>query len=240
MEGIPPEDLKDHEKQKNGNRSDSDDDEPTAKKLKPETGLPPQLMMPNMVPGMGQFPMGPMAMVNPYLPMLPPHMMGAPPRPLFPAAATSAMSAQAKPTFPAYSNATISAPPTTNLGNLGSSNSSNNSDSKSSKDTSNSTNTNSNDNTQKPSTVPSTGTASKIMHPSEDVSLEEMRARRPHYKISKQIVVSSPQSSASISATNTPTSIASSIAHKYNESKLVAAQEVFQHVNMTIFLLFLN
>lgn len=36
MEGIPPEDLKDHERQKNGNRSESDDDEPTSKKLKPE------------------------------------------------------------------------------------------------------------------------------------------------------------------------------------------------------------
>lgn len=32
MDGIPAEDLRDHEKQKNGGKSDSDDDEPAAKK----------------------------------------------------------------------------------------------------------------------------------------------------------------------------------------------------------------
>lgn len=62
MEGIPAEDLKNHERQKNGNKSDSDDDEPTNKKhkLDPQiamtTGMPPQMMMPNMVPNMAQFP----------------------------------------------------------------------------------------------------------------------------------------------------------------------------------------
>lgn len=62
MEGIPADDLKNHERQKNGNKSDSDDDEPTNKKhkLDPQvgmtTGLPPQMMMPNMVPNMAQFP----------------------------------------------------------------------------------------------------------------------------------------------------------------------------------------
>lgn len=34
MEGIPQEDLRDHEKQKNGNRSESDDDDPPTKKPK--------------------------------------------------------------------------------------------------------------------------------------------------------------------------------------------------------------
>lgn len=59
MEGIPAQDLKDHEKQKNGNKSESDDDEPSAKKNKMEpTAMPPQMMMPNMVhPNMAQFPM---------------------------------------------------------------------------------------------------------------------------------------------------------------------------------------
>jgi len=32
MDGIPAEDLRDHERQKNGGKSDSDDDEPAAKK----------------------------------------------------------------------------------------------------------------------------------------------------------------------------------------------------------------
>jgi hypothetical protein len=36
MEGIPANDLKEHEKQKNGNKSDSEDDEPANKKAKPE------------------------------------------------------------------------------------------------------------------------------------------------------------------------------------------------------------
>lgn len=124
-----------------------------------------------------------------------PHMMAQ--RPLFPAAvATSAMSQQ-KPTFPAYSNATISAPPT-----VGASSTSTTSDA------------------QKPPTIPqSAGTASKIMHPPEDVSLEELRARKPRYKQSLQ-ATASPHSSAS----STPTSAASS---KANESKMVqAAQEV--------------
>lgn len=69
MEGIPAQDLKDHEKQKNGGggggggaaKSDSDDDEPSAKKNKLEPAaaaqMPPQMMMPNMMPNMAQFPM---------------------------------------------------------------------------------------------------------------------------------------------------------------------------------------
>lgn len=64
MEGIPAQDLKDHEKQKNGNKSESDEDEPSAKKNKIEPAvvaaatMQPQMMMPNMVhPNMAQFPM---------------------------------------------------------------------------------------------------------------------------------------------------------------------------------------
>lgn len=62
MEGIPAQDLKDHEKQRNGNKSESEDDEPTAKKNKLEpaaaSAMPPQMMMQNMVhTNMTQFPM---------------------------------------------------------------------------------------------------------------------------------------------------------------------------------------
>lgn len=32
-----------------------------------------------------------------------------------------------------------------------------------------------------PTSIPPTGTTSKIMHPSEDLSLEEIRARKPKY-----------------------------------------------------------
>jgi hypothetical protein len=83
MEGIPAQDLKDHERQKsgNGNKAESDD---------------------NMVhPGMAaQFPM----MMPSHFQMMPgiqmmPHMM---PRPIFPSAVASSAAPQ-KPTFPAYS-----------------------------------------------------------------------------------------------------------------------------------------
>ncbi|XP_011192459.2 BUB3-interacting and GLEBS motif-containing protein ZNF207 isoform X1 [Zeugodacus cucurbitae] len=188
MDGIPTEDVREHERQKNGGKSDSDDDEPAAKKKVeiPLTAPPPMMMPPNMMPPMmGQFaPMGmmanmpPMAPMPPFLgpggiPMMPPHMM--PPRPLFPAAMAATTSAAAvhapvvpqKPTFPAYSNATISAPPTTN----------------------NPIATGSGTappETPKTSVVPVAGNSgsitSKIMHPPEDLSLEELRARKPKYQ----------------------------------------------------------
>jgi hypothetical protein len=93
----------------------------------------------------------------PGIPMMP-HMM---PRPIFPTAVASSAPPQ-KPTFPAY---TISAPPT-----VGSSNT---------------TSTSSSDN-QRPiasSSATQSGTQSiKIMHPAEDLSLEEIRARKQQYK----------------------------------------------------------
>jgi hypothetical protein len=174
MDGIPPEDLKEHERQKTGGRSDSDDDEPASKRAKPEVNLgvqpQPAMMMPNMMPPhmMGQYghmpmmtPMGPMPpyMANPQQMQMMQQMMGGPPRPLFPAAAAvSSVPTQPKPTFPAYSNATISAPPTTN-------NPSNNGTIEA----------------PKSAMIATTGTTSKIMHPPEDVSLEELRARRSKY-----------------------------------------------------------
>uniref|UniRef100_W8BSH4 Zinc finger protein 207 n=1 Tax=Ceratitis capitata TaxID=7213 RepID=W8BSH4_CERCA len=185
MDGIPAEDVREHERQKNGGKSDSDDDEPAAKKKVeiPLSAPPPMMMPPNMMPPMmGQFaPMGmmtnmpPMAPMPPFLgpggiPMMPPHML--PPRPLFPAMATTSAAAvnpaivPQKPTFPAYSNATISAPPTTNNPSA----------------TGNSAPP---EGSKLPPSVPTgnaTGITSKIMHPPEDLSLEELRARKPKYQ----------------------------------------------------------
>lgn len=85
-------------------------------------GIPPQpMMMPNMMPphmmaqfapmpphmnmmGMGFMPPG---MMPGMMPPQPHQMLGAPPRPLFPAAASTASQhhlaqSQSKPTFPAY------------------------------------------------------------------------------------------------------------------------------------------
>ncbi|XP_036226965.1 BUB3-interacting and GLEBS motif-containing protein ZNF207 isoform X3 [Bactrocera oleae] len=188
MDGIPTEDVREHERQKNGGKSDSDDDEPAVKKKVeiPLTAPPPMMIPPSMMqPMIGQFaPMGlmsnmpPMAPMPPFLgpggiPMMPPHMM--PPRPLFPAAMAATTSAAAihapvvpqKPTFPAYSNATISAPPTTN----------------------NQSATGSSavlpEAPKAPAVLPAGNSGSytsKIMHPPEDLSLEELRARKPKYQ----------------------------------------------------------
>ncbi|XP_055550270.1 BUB3-interacting and GLEBS motif-containing protein ZNF207 isoform X2 [Wyeomyia smithii] len=175
MEGIPPEDIREHEKQKNGGgggRSDSDDDEPAVKKTKPDVPVSQGLMMQNMMPPhMQPYGMNPMMatmghmpyMVPPGMPMMPP-MLGGHPRPLFPAAASSttmaANPAINKATFPAYS-ATISAPPTTNTANAASAASG--------------------DASKSSTVIPATGTTSKIVHPPEDLSLEEIRARKPQY-----------------------------------------------------------
>jgi hypothetical protein len=144
---------------------------------------------------------------------MPQHMMGQ--RPLFPAGAVPQMGQQ-KPTFPAYSNisnATISAPPTTNLGNSASTGSQSSSDN------------------QKPPTIPqNTGTASKIMHPPEDISLEEMRARRPQYRVNRATSSSATVTSSASIATSMASSLTADVVaaiNKANESKMVAAaQEV--------------
>lgn len=80
MEGIPPNDLKEHERQRSGGGRDSgsEDDEPAPKKTKPEGLLgtaPGPLpsaagMMTGMMPPM---PMGPMGQFPPHMPH---HMMG--------------------------------------------------------------------------------------------------------------------------------------------------------------------
>ncbi|XP_031623250.1 BUB3-interacting and GLEBS motif-containing protein ZNF207-like isoform X2 [Contarinia nasturtii] len=172
MDGIPAEDLKEHERQKTGNtKSESDDDEPSNKRTKTDANnlmQQPNMMMANMMPPhmMAQFGMGMPMMPQQFamgMQMMPHQMMQ--PRPLFPAATSSVGQhpMAPKPTFPAYS-ATISAPPTTN-NTAGASNAS----------------------TQEPSkpptaaVAPTSGITSKIMHPPEDLSLEEFRARKPKY-----------------------------------------------------------
>ncbi|CAH0715775.1 unnamed protein product, partial [Brenthis ino] len=173
MEGIPPEDVKEHEKQKTGGGkgSDSDDDEPAAKKKATPAllGPGPSTVTPGILPTpMGPVPPGmyhaPMQM-NPMMQhfMQAPRMMMPGMRPLFPAASVPT-SQPSKPTFPAYSNATISAPPTTS-----------------------SSDPKENGDVKPPAAnacplVTATGAGSKIIHPPEDVSLEEIRARNIKYR----------------------------------------------------------
>ncbi|KAH8377377.1 hypothetical protein KR093_005170 [Drosophila rubida] len=206
MDGIPAEDLRDHERQKNGGKSDSEDDEPAAKKKVeyPMSVPPPMMMPPNMMPPhmLGQYGMGMMQHMPPLppypMPMMP-HMM--PPRPIFPAMATTSAAAAAaavhqhqqhaaamahqKPTFPAYSNATISAPPTTNNAGVGGSGAASNAAPLAAPDP--------HQQGRLPNAANASGNAAggggvvaavstKIMHPAEDASLEELRARQPKYQ----------------------------------------------------------
>ncbi|XP_059058641.1 BUB3-interacting and GLEBS motif-containing protein ZNF207 [Achroia grisella] len=175
MEGIPPEDVKEHEKQKSGGGkgSDSEDDEPAAKKKATPAllGAGPSSVTPGILPT----PMGPVPpgmypghmsmnhMMPPFVPAARMMMPGM--RPLFPASSIS-VSTPSKPTFPAYSNATISAPPTTSAA---------------------SAEPKENGDVAPPAAnacplVTATGAGSRIVHPPEDVSLEEIRARAANYR----------------------------------------------------------
>lgn len=143
--------------------------------------MAPNMMAPHMPYGMNPMmaaQMGHMQyMVPPGMPMMQ-QMMGGHPRPLFPAAAASATTISANPainkaTFPAYSSATISAPPTTNSANAA--NAANAVGGGAGGDASKSA-------SAAASVIPATGTTSKIVHPPEDLSLEEIRARKPQYQ----------------------------------------------------------
>ncbi|KAJ9595506.1 hypothetical protein L9F63_013271, partial [Diploptera punctata] len=235
MEGIPPDDVKEHERQKQGKQMQggrpgspsSGEDEPAPKKAKPEGLLgngpgplpgpggmmqgmmPPQGPMPHHMAPMGQFgppmghpmmgpmgpPMGPPFM-GPGMPMMGPMgNMGGPPqmnmgmnpsnsqpqqnKPLFPSAATTATTTASapvgadfkpitstastpigpvKPTFPAYSTTTSTGSQSTTPV------------------------TSSSDTPQKVALINTTGASSKIIHPQEDISLEEIRAKLPKYQ----------------------------------------------------------
>ncbi|XP_059093717.1 BUB3-interacting and GLEBS motif-containing protein ZNF207-like isoform X1 [Tigriopus californicus] len=167
MEGIPQEDLQEHERNKGGNNDDEDG--PEAKRAKsdsPASGLAPT------PPVVG--PAGPLGgMVVPGLPGMAPRppfgVSGIPPgwgapampvsspttyashptgpngaRPLFPSAAGggAASSSGSKPTFPAYGDT---------------------------------------NGEKKPAMIATTTATTRIVHPPEDISLEERRAKMPKY-----------------------------------------------------------
>eukprot|EP00096_Caligus_rogercresseyi_P012242 TRINITY_DN506_c1_g1_i2.p1 TRINITY_DN506_c1_g1~~TRINITY_DN506_c1_g1_i2.p1 ORF type:complete len:429 (-),score=156.72 TRINITY_DN506_c1_g1_i2:1725-3011(-) len=166
MEGIPPEDLKDHDKNKGGDAASAGPDEeesagPNAKRAKAESspgsglsgihnaGLP-------LLPGMPTHLRPPFGMPPWNVPGGPPATYSGPPtgpnglaRSMFPSAATTTSTSGSKTTFPAYGSSTLSTP------------------------------------TEKKAPLLTTTTAtSRIVHPPEDISLEELRARHPRYAAS--------------------------------------------------------
>lgn len=233
MEGIPEEDIREHERQKQdrgGSGDEHEDEQPAKVAAKPAPTVPMPGAMPPSMPGMPPMPMGPMPgmhfgpgmppmpmghmghmgpmhvgmgppfmgpgpmppgampMMGGMMPHQPPVMQGGPPRatisapptppakPLFPAAQAVAASTSTtgspsamKPTFPAYSTATSTSTSTASL------------------DTATSTSTSkavvsAPPDIKKPNLITTTGASSKIVHPEEDVSLEERRLRLPQYQ----------------------------------------------------------
>ncbi|KAK4323388.1 hypothetical protein Pmani_005907 [Petrolisthes manimaculis] len=212
MEGIPEDDLKEHERQRagrlgaGGRRQDEEDDDdsqsslpgqssnpppPSVPSQGPPTGAPMGPMMgPNgpMMPMMG--PMGPMGHMPPYMggpgmmggpmgPMGPlPPPGGGPPnsnapstsqppnKPLFPSVVqTTAGNNQigpVKPAFPAYSQANGQSVP------ISQSSAMNNQPEKTEN--------------KKPALITTVSANSRIIHPEEDISLEEKRAGMPRYQ----------------------------------------------------------
>ncbi|KAK8729371.1 hypothetical protein OTU49_008793 [Cherax quadricarinatus] len=209
MEGIPEEDLKEHERQRagrmgpGGRRQDEEDDDDSQSSLPGQSNPPPPpvpsqgppgpmgpMMGPNgpMMPMMGH--MGPMGHMPPYMggpgmmagpmghlgPMPPP---GGPPvnnppstsqppnKPLFPSAAqhnttTSSQIGPVKPAFPAYSQANGQSNPS----NQSSTVNSGQQDKMESK---------------KPALITTVSANSRIIHPEEDISLEERRMKMARY-----------------------------------------------------------
>ncbi|KAJ8923307.1 hypothetical protein NQ315_001865 [Exocentrus adspersus] len=239
MEGIPSADLKEHERTKQGSRgndSGSDDDEPAAKRPKPEglLGNAPGVMsgMPGMMsgmmppPGMGHgMPMGPMMQMghmaphfmHPGMQMMPPHMQammqgqGGPAKPLFPSAIpTSSPGGPSAPIVgadfkPISTGATISAPPTTNTpGGSGDG--------------------------SKAATIATTGASSKIIHPSEDISLEEIKARHPRY--AKSIPSKSDDGASTSSTAASEATIAVSAAQQAAVQQQKHVEAMNQHAAM--------
>ncbi|XP_042891965.1 BUB3-interacting and GLEBS motif-containing protein ZNF207-like isoform X3 [Penaeus japonicus] len=210
MEGIPEEDVKEHERQRagrtgsGGKRQDEDDDDDSQSSLPGQSNPPPPNMPPQgppgpmapmgpmmgpggpMMPMMGH--MGPMSHMPPYMsgpgmmgpmgPMGPMPPPGAPPansapntsqppsKPLFPSAAQHTTTANSqigpvKPAFPAYSQANGQSAPSNQVssGNTGM-------QEKESK---------------KPALITTVSANSRIIHPEEDISLEERRMKMARY-----------------------------------------------------------
>lgn len=210
MEGIPEEDVKEHERQRagrtgsGGKRQDEEDDDDSQSSLPGQSNPPPPNMPPQgppgpmapmgpmmgpggpMMPMMGH--MGPMSHMPPYMsgpgmmgpmgPMGPMPPPGAPPansapntsqppsKPLFPSAAQHTTTANSqigpvKPAFPAYSQANGQSAPNSQVssGNTGI-------QEKESK---------------KPALITTVSANSRIIHPEEDISLEERRMKMARY-----------------------------------------------------------
>lgn len=208
MEGIPEDDIREHEKQKNNKANQakaggSDDEDSQSSSKTPNQPMAPPTVPVSMMGYMGQMPpmpppmggmgpmgmrpgMGPMGPVGPMgmgmgpmppRPFMPGMPMGGPPgmppmtgssvmppnKPLFPSAVASSSAAmssassspgQAKPTFPAAAAVTstsVSSSATITGAPV----------------------------IKKPES--SSGLTSKLMHPDEDISLEEKRATLPKY-----------------------------------------------------------
>jgi hypothetical protein len=182
MEGIPEEDLRAHEKRLAGKDTDEPDTTDTAK-VPPPIGMPPIPPLGMMAPP----PMMPMAFTGiPFgitpmsLPMMPVSMMTQlrPPMPMMPP--TAANPANLHPPNPI-----IAAGPTPPKPLFPSGASETNHDVNSSSNMTtmpNSSSTNSGSLLgNKPKIEPVAGTA-KIIHPDDDISLEEFRASLPKYK----------------------------------------------------------
>ncbi|XP_068251223.1 BUB3-interacting and GLEBS motif-containing protein ZNF207-like isoform X2 [Palaemon carinicauda] len=210
MEGIPEEDLKDHERQRAGRvgggnkRQDDDDDEDSQSSLPGQSNPPPPSMPPQGPPGpMGPMmgptgpmmpmmgPMGPMSHMPPFMggpgmmgpmgPMGPLPPPGGPPvssapgatpapnKPLFPSAAQHTTTANnqigpVKPAFPAYSQANGQSTPNVMASGGGGGVHQEKLEPK------------------KPALITTVSANSRIIHPEEDISLEEKRAGMPRYQ----------------------------------------------------------
>ncbi|XP_068251226.1 BUB3-interacting and GLEBS motif-containing protein ZNF207-like isoform X5 [Palaemon carinicauda] len=209
MEGIPEEDLKDHERQRAGRvgggnkRQDDDDDEDSQSSLPGQSNPPPPSMPPQGPPGpMGPMmgptgpmmpmmgPMGPMSHMPPFMggpgmmgpmgPMGPLPPPGGPPvssapgatpapnKPLFPSAAQHTTTANnqigpVKPAFPAYSQANGQSTPNVMASGGGGGVHQEKLEPK------------------KPALITTVSANSRIIHPEEDISLEERRMKMARY-----------------------------------------------------------
>lgn len=187
MEGIPEEDLREHEKRLAGKDKDDSDTTPVT----PTATATPNVGVPPPMPPMGMMaapPMMPMAFTGlPFgvppmpLPMMPVQMMAQlrPPMPMMPPVPVN-------PSAVLQSNPVISAAPTTSKPLFPSGTVDANGDPHAAMNNSASglNNFSGSSMTNRPKIEPIAGAAgtAKIIHPDEDISLEEFRASLPKYK----------------------------------------------------------
>ncbi|XP_014262230.1 BUB3-interacting and GLEBS motif-containing protein ZNF207 isoform X2 [Cimex lectularius] len=218
MEGIPPDDLREHERQKQGKHGragspSSGEDEPTPKKKADMPGVMAGApSIPGAMPGHPGFPpmgplMGPMGPIPPFMPpglgMMPggpipsgppnvpsPHLQN---KPLFPSAAAIASTSSHAGTSDSKTTSTATIGPVKpTFPAFGGSNSSSGQSEP-----------------QKVALINNVGGSSKIIHPPEDISMEEYKAKmiksqvRTPSEPADETPTSSP-SQASSSHTNTP------------------------------------